>query len=104
MRERALGTANKAIGFGRIAARLGAEPAGEQARPHRAGSLYTQALPGQSTDGRCTRGRGRSSASRQDARYGLVNGGTDDGRRGRAHRQARYPAPSAGATLLNTSR
>jgi hypothetical protein len=51
MRERALGTANKAIGFGRIAARLGAEPAGEQARPHRAGSLYTQALPGQSTDG-----------------------------------------------------
>jgi hypothetical protein len=43
-------------------------------------------------------------ARRQDARYGLLNGGSGDGRGGRRLRQARYPAPRAGATLLNTSR
>jgi hypothetical protein len=68
MRKRALGTANKAIGFGRMTARLGAELAGAPARSRRAGSLYTQALPGQSRTRRVNHGRVPSGASRQDAR------------------------------------
>ncbi len=67
MRERALGTASKGIRFGRPAARPGTEPAGELARSCQAESLYTQALPRQSTSAGVGPGRGPRGAGCQDA-------------------------------------
>ncbi len=85
MRERALGTANKAIGFGRMTARPGAGAAGEPARSHRAGSLYTQALAGQPI----------ARAVRQARPVALAV--RTPGRAGRAWRTAGLPTGAVGA-------
>jgi hypothetical protein len=106
MRER--GTrrrVSKGIGCELFTTRPAAELAPAMPCSRRAGSLYTRAGAGQSAGSPCGLSpRGTRRPTRQVVLRGLLNGGTAAWRRGCWVRHARYPAPSAGATRLTTSR